>query len=66
MIDTFVDCGSISHSLPRTSRSNNSTGYMRIESHQHFCRYNAEDYNWIDDLMSQLRRDFLAENWNQS
>ena len=32
---------------------------MRIDAHQHFWRYNAKDYNWIDDSMSALRRDFL-------
>jgi hypothetical protein len=35
--------------------------FLILYSNQHFYRYNAEDYNWIDDLMSQLRRDFLAE-----
>jgi L-fuconolactonase len=32
---------------------------MRIDSHQHFWRYNAAEYGWIDDSMSALRRDFL-------
>lgn len=32
---------------------------MRIDSHQHFWRYNAGEYGWIDDSMSSLRRDFL-------
>jgi L-fuconolactonase len=32
---------------------------MRIDAHQHFWRYNAEEYDWIDDSMSALRRDFL-------
>jgi L-fuconolactonase len=32
---------------------------MRIDSHQHFWRYNAQDYGWIDDSMAVLRRDFL-------
>src|SRR5947207_4070643 len=35
---------------------------MRIDSHQHFWRYNASEYGWIDDSMSCLRRDFLPEN----
>src|SRR4051794_10080300 len=35
---------------------------MRIDSHQHFWRYNASGYGWIDDSMSCLRRDFLPEN----
>jgi L-fucono-1,5-lactonase len=32
---------------------------MHIDAHQHFWRYNPEDYGWIDDTMVQLRRDFL-------
>jgi L-fuconolactonase len=31
----------------------------RIDAHQHFWHYNREDYGWIDDSMSALRRDFL-------
>lgn len=32
---------------------------MRIDSHQHFWRYTPEEYGWIDDSMTALRRDFL-------
>src|SRR6266567_328466 len=32
---------------------------MRIDAHQHFWRYNADEYGWIDDSMLCLRRDFL-------
>jgi L-fuconolactonase len=32
---------------------------MRIDAHQHFWRYNADEYGWIDDSMASLRRDFL-------
>lgn len=32
---------------------------MRIDAHQHFWRYNPEEYGWIDDSMAILRRDFL-------
>lgn len=35
---------------------------MRIDSHQHFWRYNSEEYGWIDESMSSLRRDFLPEH----
>lgn len=31
---------------------------MRIDAHQHFWRYNPEEYDWIDDSMTVLRRDF--------
>jgi L-fuconolactonase len=34
---------------------------MRIDAHQHFWRYNPEEYDWIDDSMSALRRDFLPK-----
>jgi len=32
---------------------------MRIDAHQHFWRYNQEEYGWIDDRMNSLKRDFL-------
>lgn len=32
---------------------------MRIDAHQHFWRYSPEEYDWIDDSMRVLRRDFL-------
>ena len=30
-----------------------------IDAHQHFWRYSAAEYGWIDDSMAALRRDFL-------
>ncbi len=35
---------------------------MRIDSHQHFWRYNSAEHAWISDEMAQLRRDFLPED----
>jgi L-fucono-1,5-lactonase len=35
---------------------------MRIDAHQHFWRYNADEYGWIDDSMAGLRCDFLPED----
>lgn len=35
---------------------------MRIDSHQHFWRYTADDYGWIDDSMRVIRRDFLPQD----
>jgi L-fuconolactonase len=35
---------------------------MRIDAHQHFWRYNPREYDWIDEPMSVLRRDFLPEH----
>jgi len=35
---------------------------MRIDAHQHFWRYTPDEYGWIDDSMSSLRRDFLPEH----
>jgi L-fuconolactonase len=32
---------------------------MKIDSHQHFWKYNKSEYDWIDDSMAALRRDFL-------
>ena len=38
---------------------------MRIDSHQHFWRYDAANYGWIDDSMTTLRRDFLPDDARQ-
>jgi len=35
---------------------------MRIDAHQHFWRYNPREYDWIDESMSVLRRDFLPHD----
>lgn len=35
---------------------------MRIDSHQHFWRYNPVDYGWMSDQMSGLKRDRLPED----
>jgi len=32
---------------------------MHIDAHQHFWIYSAEEYDWIDESMGSLRRDFL-------
>ena len=32
---------------------------MKIDAHQHFWKYSATEYGWIDDQMSIIRRDFL-------
>src|SRR3982750_349697 len=39
---------------------------MRIDAHQHFWRYDAAEYDWIDDTMTALRRDFTPEDaWRE-
>ncbi len=35
---------------------------MNLDCHQHFWRYNADEYPWINDRMAALRRDFLPED----
>jgi L-fuconolactonase len=32
---------------------------MKIDCHQHFWKYNPVEYDWIDDQMATIRRDFL-------
>jgi L-fuconolactonase len=32
---------------------------MKIDAHQHFWRYDPVEYEWIDDSMAMLRRDFV-------
>jgi L-fuconolactonase len=34
----------------------------RIDAHQHFWRYSATEYGWIDEEMTALRRDFLPSD----
>lgn len=34
---------------------------LRIDSHQHFWKYDPREYGWIDDTMPALKRDFLPE-----
>lgn len=35
---------------------------MRIDAHQHFWIYNNREYDWIDESMAALRRDFLPHD----
>ena len=35
---------------------------MGIDAHQHFWVYNPSEYEWIDDSMAAIRRDFLPED----
>lgn len=34
---------------------------MIIDSHHHYWHYNPEEYDWIDDSMKAIRKDFLPE-----
>ena len=35
---------------------------MGIDAHQHFWIYNPAEYEWIDESMSILKRDFLPQD----
>jgi L-fuconolactonase len=35
---------------------------LRIDSHQHFWKYDPVQYDWIDDSMAVIRKDFLPED----
>ncbi len=35
---------------------------MVIDSHHHFWKYNPIEYDWIDDQMKIIRKDFFPEN----
>jgi L-fuconolactonase len=35
---------------------------MRIDAHQHFWTYNAEQHEWIDDSMHAIQRNFLPND----
>ena len=39
---------------------------MVIDSHHHYCHYNPIEYDWIDDSMKLIRRDFLPEDLNRA
>jgi len=32
---------------------------VRLDAHQHFWRYSASEFGWIDERMARIRRDFL-------
>lgn len=36
---------------------------MKIDSHHHLWRYSAQEYPWITDTLSPLRRDFTAREF---
>jgi L-fuconolactonase len=35
---------------------------VRLDSHQHFWRYSPAEYDWIDESMAAIRRDFMPED----
>jgi len=35
---------------------------MRIDAHQHFWIYTQREYDWIDETMASIRRDFLPDD----
>lgn len=35
---------------------------MKIDSHQHFWKYDPVHYDWIDKSMAKIRRDFLPQD----
>jgi L-fuconolactonase len=37
-------------------------GVPRIDSHQHFWRYEPREFAWIDERMAVIRRDFLPQD----
>ncbi len=39
---------------------------MRIDAHHHLWRYNPEEYDWIDDSMVLLRKNFLIKELKQT
>jgi L-fuconolactonase len=39
---------------------------MVIDSHHHFWRYNTDEFGWISDEMSVIRRDFLPRDLQQA
>lgn len=46
----------------RDSLSMTAIPAIRIDAHQHFWKYSAQEFDWIDDGMSGIRRDFLPSD----
>lgn len=40
----------------------NYSPMIRIDAHQHFWKYSAAEYGWIDESMSVLKRNFLPND----
>jgi L-fuconolactonase len=38
---------------------------MRIDAHHHFWRFKPAEYEWIDDTMAAIRRDFMPLDLNR-
>jgi len=45
-----------------SSQDTRSLSPLRLDAHQHFWRYRAQDYPWIDDRHGALRRDFMPDD----
>jgi hypothetical protein len=45
--------------IPNVRGYDNVSTPMHIDAHQHFWKYFPAEYDWIDDSMGALRRDFL-------
>jgi L-fuconolactonase len=39
-------------------RNHSAFAFMHIDAHQHFWIYNTKEYEWLDESMAALRRDF--------
>ena len=37
---------------------------MKIDSHQHFWKYNKVDYVWMNEQHAIIKKDFLTEHLN--
>src|ERR1039458_84711 len=41
--------------MPKSNRK-------RVDAHQHFWRYSPVEFDWIDEGMAEIRRDFLPDD----
>jgi L-fuconolactonase len=46
----------------RDSSQSRKTLFMRIDAHHHLWQYDPTEYDWIDERMTALRRDFLPSD----
>src|SRR3990172_573315 len=43
-------------------RQSYNSAPMRLDSHQHFWSYSEAEYDWIDERMTRIRRDFSPQD----
>src|SRR5215813_3363579 len=48
--------------VERPSLDSDPCNMITVDSHQHFWKYDAQEYGWINESMNTLRRDFMPDD----